>query len=245
MTGLAEQVSEQGFALLSGIFEPSEVELLRQQSTVVFEGSSTAIRQRSGSVYAARNVLSLWPETRSLGQHPRLQPILELLLGTQAGLVRGLFFDKPPEQTWSLPWHQDKLIAVRPDSLDTSLYSPARLRMGVPHSEPPAVVLESMLTVRIHLDDMTPENGPLEVLPGSHRHGKTLHMQPFTPQTLHCRAGDILLMRPLLGHASGKSRPGCGQHRRILHLEFAASPKLPGGAEWWQFYPVVSSPDSL
>jgi hypothetical protein len=43
-----------------------------------------------------------------------------------------------------------------------------------------------------------------------------------------CRGG-IVLMRPLLLHASSPARaPG---HRRVIHLEFAADP-LPGSLRW-------------
>ncbi|WP_237226983.1 phytanoyl-CoA dioxygenase family protein [Rubinisphaera sp. JC750] len=233
-----QQVQQQGYTLLPDVFAADEVEQFQLQAARAFETDEAAIRQRSGSVYAARNVLTLWPESRQLRNHPRLRPLLQELLGSKAGLVRGLYFDKPPEQSWALPWHQDKLIAVQPDSVDTSLYSAPRLRLGVPHTEPPAEVLEAMITVRIHLDDMTAENGPLEVLPGSHLNGKELKLQPFRPDKLQCRAGDVLLMRPLLGHASGKSQEGTTQHRRILHLEFAASKELPASARWWHFYPI-------
>ena len=60
-----------------------------------------------------------------------------------------------------------------------------------------------MLTARVHLDDVTDENGPLRVIPGSHRYGTTMDGRAAQPVTLHCRAGDVLLMRPLLTHASG------------------------------------------
>jgi hypothetical protein len=43
------------------------------------------------------------------------------------------------------------------------------------------------------------------------------------------KAGDALLMRPLLLHAS--SEASAPVHRRVIHLEYAACP-LPGGLEW-------------
>ena len=36
----------------------------------------------------------------------------------------------------------------------------------------PAIILEQMLAARLHLDHCGPENGPLRVLPGTHRHGR-------------------------------------------------------------------------
>ncbi|MBI1917272.1 MAG: phytanoyl-CoA dioxygenase, partial [Planctomycetes bacterium] len=47
--------------------------------------------------------------------------------------------------------------------------------------------------------------------------------------------GAALLMRPLLAHSSGRSHPDTAQHRRVLHLEFAASTELPDGYAWHTF----------
>lgn len=48
-------------------------------------------------------------------------------------------------------------------------------------------------------------------------------------------ADDVLAMRPLISHSSGASKSGTHRHRRILHLEFAASPHLPDGMQWHDF----------
>ena len=60
-----------------------------------------------------------------------------------------------------------------------------------------------MLTARIHLDDVTADNGPLRVMPGSHRHYAMGEDEPREPVAITCRAGDVLLTRPLLTAASG------------------------------------------
>ena len=44
-------------------------------------------------------------------------------------------------------------------------------------------------------------------------------------------------MRPLVEHSSGKSHPDTTRHRRVLHLEFAASAELPDGYAWHDFLP--------
>jgi len=94
-----------------------------------------------------------------------------------------------------------------------------------------------MITVRLHLDDCGPEHGPLRVIPDSHREGRldreaiTRWRETVPTEEITCRAGDALLMRPLLLHASSKAtRP---KHRRVLHVEYAAE-ELPGGLEWHQ-----------
>src|SRR5262249_28184015 len=100
----------------------------------------------------------------------------------------------------------------------------------VPHVEAPGWLLDRMLTLRLHLDDMTDANGPLKVIPGSHRGDESR-----TPVTILGERGDVLLMRPLLSHASNKSHPETRQHRRILHYEFAGVEELPDGYRWHDF----------
>ena len=92
-----------------------------------------------------------------------------------------------------------------------------------------------MVTARIHLDDVTDENGPLKVVPGSHRAGKALALAGAEVRTLYAGAGDVLLIRPLVAHCSNRSLPDTRRHRRILHLELAGSSALPDGYEWHDF----------
>jgi ectoine hydroxylase-related dioxygenase (phytanoyl-CoA dioxygenase family) len=114
------------------------------------------------------------------------------------------------------------------------------VKAGVPHVEAPADLLATMVTVRVHLDDMTDVNGPLRVIPGSHR--TTGCADDRAAVTLRCRAGDVLLMRPLLLHASGHCDPGYRGHRRVVHLEVAPDPDLPDGYEWHTFLPLQGPP---
>ncbi len=162
-----------------------------------------------------------------------LVEFLQRVLGAECGVVRGLYFDKPPEKSWSLPWHQDLTIAVADNHLASQRFSKPTFKAGVPHIEAPAEVLQRMLTLRLHLDDVTMENGPLRVLPGSHRAVGQGDATSFA--TILARAGDVLAMRPLLFHSSIASAPQTRRHRRILHLEFAADAALPDGFAWQRF----------
>jgi ectoine hydroxylase-related dioxygenase (phytanoyl-CoA dioxygenase family) len=96
-------------------------------------------------------------------------------------------------------------------------------------------VLTQMLTLRIHLDEVTDENGPLRVIPGSHLAIDSDGAGVDNVVTIHAGVGDVLAMQPLISHASGSSVEGTRRHRRILHLEFAAAPRLPDGDEWHDF----------
>src|SRR5207248_2544553 len=125
-------------------------------------------------------------------------------------------------------------IAVR-ERKEAEGFGPWSVKAGVLHVQPPAAILEKMLTVRLHLDDCPEQNGPLRVIPGSHLLGRLREgaisalTTPAAPVVCTVARGGVLLMRPLLLHASSPSQqPG---HRRVLHIEYAASP-LPGGLQW-------------
>ncbi len=235
---LVHEVEQDGFTVLAGVFAPARTDELRDGLTRALAGppgADASIRCTEGTLYAARNVLALWPEAGVCWRGTSLADALEALLGPGYGLVRVLYFDKPPGQTWALPWHKDLVIAVRDNRLPSTHFARPTRKAGVPHVEAPLAVLRGMLTARLHLDDATPANGPLQVIPGSHRTGKELTLDLAPPHTVYARKGDVLLMRPLLAHCSGKSLPNCPAHRRVLHLEFASTRELPDGYEWHTF----------
>ena len=161
--------------------------------------------------------------------------LLNRELGPDFGLVRGLYFDKPPAHTWSLPWHKDMTLAVRNNRLPSREFSKPTTKVGVPHVEGSEAILQRMLTLRIHLDPATLGNGALYVIPGSHKNGKSMGSDDRNAVPVIANAGDVLAIRPLVSHCSGKSQVGTAMHRRVLHLEFAADGELPGGFEWFWF----------
>lgn len=148
--------------------------------------------------------------------------------------VRAIFFDKSPDTNWLVTWHQDLTIAVK-EKCEVEGFGPWSVKDGQPHVQPPAELLERMVTLRLHLDDADAENGALRVLPGTQALGKldSDRIQSLRKEiTEHlgtAKTGDVHLMRPLLLHASGKSTST--RHRRILHIEFADL-DLPGGLQW-------------
>jgi hypothetical protein len=230
-------IQENGFALIPRAITPETAAELAHRLTASLQtdkeqGSPLASR---GTVYAARNPLEVIPDVASLWRQSSLGSFLREALGSDFGLVRGLFFDKPPGHSWWLPWHKDLTIAVKNNQLPSARFTRPTLKAGVPHVIAPVELLEQMLTVRIHLDDVTTENGPLRVIPGSHLTGKEIVANDVEPATIFAKAGDALAMRPLLSHSSGDSSPETNRHRRILHLEFAPREQLADGYEWQQF----------
>jgi ectoine hydroxylase-related dioxygenase (phytanoyl-CoA dioxygenase family) len=190
-----------------------------------------------------RNIAARVPAIAELAASAELQEVLASFGASGAFLVRSIFFDKQPGANWKVPWHQDLTIAVRRRQ-EVPGYGPWSEKGGTPHVQPPAAVLERMITLRVHLDDCSAANGALKVIPGSHRHGA---LSPAAIQQ-SCREqaeticevarGGILAMRPLLLHASSPAAQP--RHRRVIHLEFATS-GLDGGLEWGEAAGLESS----
>ena len=165
-----------------------------------------------------------------------IKALADAALGADAFPVRGLLFDKAPAANWKVPWHQDTAIAVA-ERVETVGLIGWSVKDGVTHVHPPVAILEHMVALRIHLDDCGPDNGPLRVLPGSHRDGKLDdaaidHWRQTTAEVSCCAAsGDVLLMRTLLLHASSPAKSP--SRRRVIHLEYACD-TLPAGLKWFE-----------
>ena len=90
--------------------------------------------------------------------------------------------------------------------------------------------MSHVLALRLSFDDSTGENGPLRVLPGTHTigvldaHGIHEFSTQIPPVDCIVSTGGVVVMRPLLIHASSKSQGE--MPRRVLHIEYAASDSI-------------------
>lgn len=148
--------------------------------------------------------------------------------------VRVLAFDKTPEANWHLPWHQDRVIAVK-RRVDLPDYGHWTVKNGEPHVEAPAPLLEAMFNLRLHIDDCDAENGALKVIRGSHRLGRLTDAQVREAaargqaQTCAVAAGGLLAMKALTLHASDASQ--APRRRRVLHVDYCFG-ELPRELQW-------------
>jgi len=148
--------------------------------------------------------------------------------------VRLVTFEKNTETNWSLPWHQDRVIAVQ-DKIETDGFSNWTKKSGVWHCEPPVTTLEKMLFVRVHLDKNTKTNGAMEIALNSHSKGKILASQAtetaqkHTTEVTTAEAGDVLVLPMLTLHRSLPSETK--ECRQTLRIDFACDP-LPNPLKW-------------
>ncbi len=151
-----------------------------------------------------------------------------------AQLVRAILFNKSPESNWFVTWHQDKTVSVS-SKFEESGWGAWSVKENTLHVQPPLVVLEGMVTIRVHLDPTPKENGCLKVIPNSHRLGilnsEQINEVVASENVYFCEAEQCaaLIMRPHLLHASSKSSEP--SNRRVLHFEFS-NWQLPSAVCW-------------
>lgn len=154
--------------------------------------------------------------------------------GAGARPVRAILFDKNDRMNWSLAWHQDRTIHVRARRAVPG-FGPWTVKSGLLHVAPPFDLLERMVTIRIHLDDVPTDNAPLLIAPGSHLFG-LVREDRIEAVVARCgvyactaRAGDIWVYATPILHASDAA--ATPRRRRVLQVDYAGF-DLPGGLEW-------------
>jgi ectoine hydroxylase-related dioxygenase (phytanoyl-CoA dioxygenase family) len=216
--------ADDGHGVVDGILTPAEMrDVLQQLSHAALE------RTKAG----ARHLLRL-DVVRQLADDPRILSLARQFVGAAATPFRAALFDKSPAANWLVAWHQDTALPLR-RKVTANAWGPWSTKAGVLYAHAPAWALEQVVALRVSLDDSTKDNGPLRVLPDTHRLGLLTDSQiqalARERQSLDCLAscGGIVVMRPLTVHASSKSI--VPQSRRVLHIEYAAAIDLGSGIE--------------
>ena len=124
-------------------------------------------------------------------QDPVLVDAVRAVMGCEPIFDRSTIVAKPPETGQPFPPHQDAEYYAGQD----------------PH----------FVVGSVYLDDATEDNGPIRVLPGSHRHGLLRHERPgikaYLPDIdvarmvpVMAKAGDVVLFSLFMVHASLPNR---------------------------------------
>ncbi|MBI5771561.1 MAG: phytanoyl-CoA dioxygenase family protein [Verrucomicrobia bacterium] len=160
----------------------------------------------------------------------RARLIRQSILSERSVAIQAIAFDKTPSTNWKVTWHQDLMFPLAHRATSPG-YTLPTVKDGIDYARPPRAVLETLLAVRLHLDDCDETNGPLRVAPGSHRLG-ILRNSDIASTVEHlgeisclAESGDAVLMRPLTLHASSVAR--APRHRRVLHLVYHSGPETP------------------
>jgi ectoine hydroxylase-related dioxygenase (phytanoyl-CoA dioxygenase family) len=217
-----DQFNDSGFIVTSPILDHAALaKLERDLAALQIDGAG------------ARDLLD-FPWCIALAQlilaHPHIRPFLS----TDSVAVQCTYFEKSKEQNWLVPVHQDLSIPVR-EKMDHAELSGWSEKDGAIFVQAPQSVLQKIIAVRLYMDDCGVEDGPLRVVPGSHRLGRLTNEQALierdrlreTVCTVE-RAG-TLVMKPLILHASSKASGS--SKRRVLHFVYGPR-ELPYGLNW-------------
>ena len=154
-------------------------------------------------------------------KNPRLLDLMESLLGPDLHVIHTMLINKPPGVDGRHPFHQDLLYFP---------FRPADLIMGTSTA----------------LEEVTRENGCLEVIPGSHKRDLMEHENPDWEHLnigyfgvkemegeddrvyLEMEPGDLLLFHPQLIHGAGRNQTDGFRRTILTHYASSRCEYLPG-----------------
>lgn len=212
-------IGDAGFAILPALFSHEYLDQLLQEINQL-----TPRRSRAG----VRHALNLSP-VAAVAREPQMIDLAREVLGSEAFPFRATLFDKSPAANWLVVWHQDTALPLR-KKVDLQGWGPWSVKEDVDYAHAPAITLSQVLALRLSFDDSTAENGPLRVLPRTHTLGvlrdDSIHELATRIAPVECVVpkGGVVAMRPLIVHASSKSKTETP--RRVLHVEYAASDSI-------------------
>jgi ectoine hydroxylase-related dioxygenase (phytanoyl-CoA dioxygenase family) len=221
---------KKGFTVINDVFPPAAVAALI--SCIEDADAVKDTFRRTKDLFAIRQFLKEVPDALPLIFTPALTEVIHTIFGSHYQVVKSIYFDKPGGSNWFVSYHQDLTISVKEKAVVEG-FDPWTVKQEQFAVQPPLFILENNFTIRIHLDDTDENNGALRVVPGSHLKGiyrpETIDWEKEAEETCNVRSGGVMIMRPLLLHAS--SRTTNQQPRRVIHIEFS-SLELPQPLQW-------------
>ena len=203
---------EQGYLVVPGVLDPPTVAALRRELDAILEGAREVTahtdvydlepghRPDAPRVRRVKTPHKFFDGFRRLYREPRLVAILQALLGPAVRLHGSKINLKAPHYGSPVEWHQDWAF--------------------YPHTN------DDILAVGVMLDDAISDNGPLMVVPGSHRGPIFDHHA----DGYFCGAVDPAAVRDELARAvplTGRAGSMSFHHVRLLHGSAQNVSKLP------------------
>jgi ectoine hydroxylase len=144
------QFEEEGYFFLPGCFSEEEVAVLRDEAEEIYKSNRPEVwREKTGAPRTAFAAHTYNEAFRLLGTHPRLVEPLEQIFGEKVYTHQFKINAKAAFEGDVWQWHQDYGTWARDD--------------GMP--EPRA------MNIAVFMDEVMPINGPLMLIPKSHKHG--------------------------------------------------------------------------
>lgn len=224
---------EDGFTIIDQVFSFAEItEIARLIDEADKEG---ALFRKTKDLFAIRQLLKEIPQLSNVVFNAALKRIIQQIFGDGFFVVKSIYFDKPGDSNWFVAYHQDLTVSVN-HKAEIDGFGPWTTKQGQYAVQPPLEILKNNFTIRIHLDDTNNDNGALRVMPGSHKYIRrpgTIDWTVEREATCNVKAGGIMIMKPLLLHASNRTTNN--RKRRVLHIEFS-SMQLPENLKWSELY---------
>lgn len=231
-------LAEHGFSVVNSVYSTDEI----REIGMLLEGLDTdnPIFRKSDDLFAIRQFIKEIPAVKPLIFNDRLKEIITTIGGNNCFVIKSIYFDKPEKSNWFVSYHQDLTISVN-EKAEIDNFTNWTKKHNQYAVQPDTEILESIFTIRIHLDDTTSENGALKVLDKSHLKSvfRIDHLNLNEEKEVFCevQSGSIMLMKPLLFHGSNKTTND--KNRRVIHIEFS-NKKLPEGINWSEYSSIFN-----
>jgi len=227
------EINNEGFTIIDNVYSENEIEkLISLIENVTENNSKNTTFRKSQDLFAIRQFHKEIPETLSFIFNENLNNIIESTFGKGYFITKSIYFDKPEKSNWFVAYHQDLTISVD-KKMEVENFENWTIKQNQFAVQPPKEILENNFTIRIHIDTTTKDNGALKVINNSHSKGivriENLNFENETETICEVKKGGIMIMKPLLFHASNKTTNN--ERRRVIHIEFSKQ-QLPSGLEW-------------
>jgi ectoine hydroxylase-related dioxygenase (phytanoyl-CoA dioxygenase family) len=232
---------ELGYLVVPDVLDATTLDTVRGELARILDGARAVTahndvydlepghRAEDPRVRRVKTPHKFFPVFERLMRHPRLVAILQDLLGPAVRLHGSKINLKSPRYGSPVEWHQDWAF--------------------YPHTN------DDLLAVGVMLDDCTSDNGPLLVVPGTHR-GPTLDHHTGDPRTggYFCGSIDPAWIRDEIARAvplTGRAGSMSFHHVRLVHGSAQNVSSLPrtlllyeyGAADAWPLMGIPSLPD--
>lgn len=225
------EINSEGFTILNNVYTENEIEKIISLIEKKTENNTeNATFRKYQDLFAIRQFHKEIPETLDFIFNQNLKDIIENTFGKGYFITKSIYFDKPEKSNWFVAYHQDLTISVN-KKIEIENFENWTVKQNQFAVQPPTAILEKNFTIRIHIDKTTKDNGALKVINNSHSKGifRVENLEIENETICEVEKGGIMIMRPLLFHASNKTTNN--ERRRVIHIEFS-NQQLPDGIDW-------------